>query len=210
MKHEWKKYERELYGVKDKPQIITVPRQNFIMIKGVGNPNMADFSEKVGVLYSLAYSIKMNFKAMCNDEKKRGLYEYSDYVVYPLEGVWTSSNTDNPLDKDCFQYTIMIRQPNYITKEMFEAALEAVKKKKPHTFLSEVFFGEMEDGLSVQMLHNGDYDNEPQSFAEMNRFIDDNNLSRCGDSHREIYLTDANKVERHKLKTVLRYTVSRD
>ena len=210
MKHEWKKHERELYRVKDTPQIVTVPRQNFIMIKGVGNPNNEDFTERVGVLYSLAYPIKFGFKSLYNNDKdQRTLYEYSDYTVYPLEGVWTTSDTDNLLDKDCFQYTIMIRQPAYITKEMYEAALEAVEKKKPHPLLKEIVFDTMEDGLSVQMMHNGDYDNEPQSFAEMQSFMDDNSLSRRGDSHREIYLTDASKVERNKLKTVLRYTVNR-
>ncbi len=152
MKYEWKKHERDFYGVRDKPQIITVPRRSFIMIKGVGNPNNEDFSERVGVLYSLAYPIKFGFKALCgNNKEQRALYEYNDYSVYPLEGVWTSSNKDDPHDKDSYEYTIMIRQPDFITKEMFEAALALTAKKKPHPLLNEIVFDTMEDGKSVQI-----------------------------------------------------------
>jgi hypothetical protein len=100
----------------------------------------------------------------------------------------------------------MIRQPDSITKEMFAAALETVKKKKPHPLLSEVFFSETEDGLSVQMLHTGSYDDEPHSFTKMKKFMDDNGLARREDSHREIYLTAGGKTPTDKLKTILRYT----
>ena len=208
MKHEWKKHERELYGVKDRPQIITVPRQNFIMIRGIGNPNNEDFSERVGVLYSLAYPIKMRFKAMCNnDEGQCMLYEYSDYVVYPLEGVWTTSNEKNLLDKDCFQYTIMIRQPDYITKEMFESAFEAVEKKKPHLLLKEVVFDSMEEGKSIQVLHTGSFDDEPESFSKMDIFAKEKGLERLTHCHREIYLNDARTTALEKRQTILRYQV---
>lgn len=208
MKHEWKKHECGLYGVKVKPQIVTVPRQNFIMIKGVGNPNNEDFSERVGALYSLAYPIKMRFKSMCkNDKEQRALYEYSDYTVYPLEGVWTTSNFGDLLDKDCFQYTIMIRQPDYITKEMFETALEVVEKKKPHPLLKEIVFDTMEDGKSVQMLHVGSFDDEPASFTKMDIFAKDSELERLSQYHREIYLKNARKTKSEKRMTILRYQV---
>jgi len=207
LKHEWKKHERELYGVKEKPQIVTVPCQNFIMITGIGNPNNEDFSERVGVLYSLAYPIKMRFKAMCKNGEAACTNEYDDYTVYPLEGVWTTSNSDDLLDKDSFHYTIMIRQPDYITREMFEAALEVVKKKKFHPLLKEIVFDTMEDGKSIQMLHIGSFDDEPASFAKMDMLAKDNGLKRLNQYHREIYLKDARKTKPEKMMTILRFQV---
>ena len=200
MKHEWKKHEKDLYLPKDTPVLTTVPKQKFFAIKGKGNPNEPDFAERIGVLYSLAYAVRMMPKSGFTPEG------YFEYTVYPLEGVWDGGAV---ADKSSYTYTIMIRQPEFATDEVAAIAIENTKKKKPHPFLSEAFFYEMEDGLSVQMLHNGDYDNEPHSFAEMQNFIDDNNLFRRENSHREIYLTDASKIERDKLKTVLRYTVNR-
>lgn len=208
MKFEWKKHERELYGVKDKPQLVTVPRQNYIMIKGKGNPNNEEFSEKVGVLYSLAYPIKMRFKAMCNnDSEQQKLYEYNEFSVYPLEGVWSSNNPDNTLDKDSYYYTIMIRQPDYITKDMYTDALQAIEKKKPHRFLKEVFFDSIEDGPSIQMLHRGPFDEEPASFDKMCLFAKENGLERLNHFHREIYLNDARKTVPEKRQTILRFQV---
>ncbi len=208
MKYEWKKQERDFYGVRDKPQIITVPRWSFIMIKGVGNPNNEDFPERVGVLYSLAYPIKFGFKALCGNNKgQHALYEYNDYSVYPLEGVWTTSNKDNPLDKDSFEYTIMIRQPGFITKEMFDAAFALTAKKKPHPLLNEIVFDTMEDGKSVQILHKGSFDDEPASFAKMDLFAGENGLERLNQYHREIYLGDARKTAPEKRMTILRYQV---
>ena len=198
MKHEWKKHEKDLYLPKNTPMLITVPMQKFFAIKGKGNPNEPDFAERIGVLYSLAYAVRMMPKSGFTPDG------YFEYTVYPLEGVWEGGDA---FDKSTYIYTIMVRQPDFITDEIVEKAFETVQRKKPHPFLSEAFFYEVEDGLSVQMLHNGDYDNEPKSFAEMQSFMDDNGLSRRGDSHREIYLTDVSKVERNKLKTVLRYTV---
>lgn len=200
MKYEWKKQERELYMPKSKPQIITVPKQNFFAIKGKGNPNEIDFAKKIGVLYSLSYAVRMMPKSGYTPEG------YFEYTVYPLEGVWEGGDAS---DKSSYIYTIMVRQPDFVTNEIAVKAMETVKKKKPHQFLSDAFFCEIEDGLSVQMLHVGDYDNEPLSFAEMNKYIENNGFIRNIDNHREIYLSDANKVERDKLKTVLRYTVSR-
>ena len=176
------------------------------MIKGVGNPNNEDFSERVGVLYSLAYPIKFGFKALCKNNKGSA-YEYSDYSVYPLEGVWTSSNKDDPHDKDSYEYTIMIRQPDFITKEMFEAALALTAKKKPHPLLNEIVFDTMEDGKSVQMLHKGSFDDEPASFAKLDLFAGENSLERLNQYHREIYLNDARKTTPEKRLTILRYQV---
>lgn len=198
MKYEWRKKEKEVYLPKNEPTVITVPKCKYFGIGGQGDPNGEDFSERVGVLYSLAYAVRMMPKSGFTPEG------YFEYTVYPLEGVWENSDA---ADKDSYIYTIMIRQPDFVTEEIFGKALEIAKKKKPHPFLLEVSLSEIEDGLSVQMMHNGDYDNEPESFTLMNDFMENNGLARASDSHREIYLTDANKVERDKAKTVLRYTV---
>lgn len=208
MKLEWKRQERELYGIKDKPQLLTVPCQHYIMIAGAGDPNGEEFSERVGVLYSLAYSIKIRFKKTCATyEAFRRQYEYDDYTVYPLEGVWMSSNPDDPLDKASYQYTIMIRQPDFITREMFDTAYHVTAKKKPHPLLTEVEFGTVKDGKCIQILHNGSYDNETKSFAKMDSFAADNGLKRLYGHHREIYLNDARKTAPEKRKTILRYQV---
>ncbi|WHY99408.1 GyrI-like domain-containing protein [Peribacillus simplex] len=135
---------------------------------------------------------------------------YFEYTVYPLEGIWDLTEEGKKLDtlnKDELLYTIMIRQPDFVTKEIVERAFENVEKKKPHPFLNDVKFDTFHDGLSVQMLHVGPYDDEPQSFKLMNEFIKNNNLERTSLQHREIYLSDFRKVEPAKLKTVLRYKV---
>ncbi len=199
MKHEWKKHEKELYNPKQQPEIITVPNQKFFAIKGQGNPNDEDFAERIGVLYALSYAVRMMPKSGFTPDG------YFEYTVYPLEGVWEACNV---ADKNSYAYTIMIRQPDFVTEEVAQRALEATKKKKPHPLLDQAFFCEMADGLSVQMMHVGDYDNEPQSFGLMQQLLAENSLERNADTHREIYLSDARKVERDKLKTILRYTVA--
>lgn len=209
MKQEWRKQEKVFYAPKKVPELVTIPKQQFIMIKGVGNPNQEDFSQRVGVLYSLAYPLKMSFKKRC--QAKPELAEqggFDDFTVYPLEGVWTSSNPDDPQNKDFFVYTIMIRQPEIITAADFAEVLSATKSKKPHPLLDEVTFGEIIDGPCVQMLHVGPFDDEPASFAKMQAFADEKNLVRQGWHHREIYLTDPRKTVPEKSRTVLRFEVA--
>ena len=204
MKYEWKKQEKNLYMPKQKPELITVPEQKFIMVKGKGNPNDEEFSEKIGVLYSLAYAIRMMPKQGYTPEG------YFEYTVYPLEGIWDLTEKgikSNTLNKDELLYAIMICQPYFATEGVVERAFESVRRKKPHPLLNDVTFGTIEDGLSVQMLHVGSYDDEPKSFESMREFIKNNNLERTSLQHREIYLSDARKVEPAKLKTVLRYMV---
>lgn len=204
MKYEWKKEEKQLYLPKTLPELITVPKQKFFMLKGKGNPNRDSFAEEVGVLYSLAYAVRMMPKQGYTPEG------YFEYTVYPLEGLWDLTEEGRKsatLDKDEFLYTIMIRQPDFVTQDVADKAFELVRKKKPDPLLEHVVFDTMEDGLSVQMLHLGSYDNEPQSFSLMRDFIEKNNLEITSLKHREIYLTDARKVEPAKLKTVLRYRV---
>ncbi|MFQ7058042.1 MAG: GyrI-like domain-containing protein [Turicibacter sanguinis] len=169
-----------------------------------GNPNQADFSDRIRVLYSIAYAIKMMPK------KGYTPVGYMEYTVYPLEGVWDlteEGRQSQVLNKDELLYTIMIRQPEFVTTEVFEKALNEVKKKKPHPLLDEVVFEEIEDGLSVQMLHVGPYDDELITFEKMKTFINEQNLTIVSLKHREIYLSDFRKVTPDKLKTVLRYRV---
>lgn len=206
MKNEWRKQEKKLYIPKQKPELITIPEQKFFMIEGKGNPNSEEYLEKIGILYSLAYAVRMMPKQGYTPEG------YFEYTVYPLEGIWSLTEEGRKLDtlnKDELLYTIMIRQPDFVTKEIVGKALENVRKKKPHPLLDEVIFDTLEDGLSVQMLHIGPYDDEPNSFRQMDKYLEENNLERTTFVHREIYLSDAQKVEPAKLKTVLRYMVKR-
>lgn len=204
MKYEWKKSEKDLYLPKEVPTLVTVPKHKFFMIKGKGNPNKEDFAERVGVLYSMAYAVRMMPKNGFTPK------DYFEYTVYPLEGLWDLTEEGRKLEslsKDELVYTIMIRQPDFVDEEVFQKALEIVNKKKPHPLLKDLEFGEIEDGLSVQILHKGPYDTEPESFEKMKEFINNNNLEIRTLVHREIYLSDARKVEPEKLKTVLRYRV---
>lgn len=206
MKHEWRKHEKDIYVPKKKPEIIDVQNFKYITITGKGNPNEDEFAKKVEVLYSLAYAIKMM--------PKKGYIPdgYFEYTVYPLEGLWDLTDEGKKLkelNKDCLVYKIMIRQPYFVTEEVLELAKEQVRKKKPNLAVDNVNFEEIKDGLSVQMLHLGSYDNEERTFKEMKKFIEENNLEIASLVHREIYLSDARKVSAEKLKTVLRYRVNK-
>lgn len=206
MKHEWKRMEKEIYGPKNKPEIIKVPKFKFFTISGEGNPNSEEFSEAIGVLYSLSYCIKMMPK------KGKTPQGYFDYVVYPLEGIWDlndEAKAKGVIDKDSLVYKIMIRQPDFVTTELAEEALKIVKKSKPHILLEKAAFEIIEDGQCVQMLHVGPYDSEPESFAKMEEFCAENKLVRDGKTHREIYISDARKTEPEKLNTVLRFKVEK-
>ena len=201
MKYEWKKNEKNLYGVKQKPQLIDVPTAYYIMIKGEGNPNESDFSNRVSALYSLAYGIKMLFKNMKKEE-----LEYSDFTVFPLEGIWEKSD-DEEFDKSKLKYTIMIKQPYFITKEIFELAFEKVKKKKPNELYDEVSFDCIESKKAIQILHIGSFDTEIESFEKLDNFANEMNLERSEKLHTEIYLNNKNRTAEDKLKTILRYNV---
>lgn len=204
MKYEWKKQEKTLYNTAAQPVVITVPNQSFITIKGEGNPNKEDFAQRVSVLYTLSYQVKSLYKSQYNGISNPSGFE--DYTVFPLEGIWDSTS-QNPLEKDCFRYTIMIKQPDFITKDLFAEAYEKVQKKKPHPLLKEAEFQSMEDGRCIQLLHIGSYDDEPQSFALMDKFAGQQGLARLSHIHREIYLSDARRTSPEKRKTILRYQV---
>lgn len=204
MKHEWKKHDKELYGAKQTPSLVIVPAQKFIMISGKGNPNDVDFSNRVAALYSLAYAVKMGYKSAATKQNIQS--DIHDYTVYPLEGVW-KLREDVEFVKENLEYTIMIRQPDFIAEEMVKAALERVKVKKPNLLYDEIRFDTMQDRKCIEILHIGGFDDEPASFEKMDQFAKENGLERAEHWHREIYLNNANRVEKSKLKTILRYVV---
>lgn len=200
MKHEWKKMEKEVYGANHIPSMVDVPTQKFIMIDGLGNPNEEDFSNRVSALYALAYAIKMNYKKGVHTK------EITDFSVYPLEGIWKQKE-DVELIKEKLEYTIMIRQPEVITEEMFEEALAQVKVKKPNPFYENIRFATCPAHTCVEILHIGSYDDEPSSFQKMDAFLQEKGKKRNMKYHREIYLSNANRTAKDKLKTILRYTI---
>jgi hypothetical protein len=206
MKHDWKKNDKQFYLPKNKPETIVIPEFKFFSIEGKGNPNDDYFAEYIGVLYSMSYAVKMS--------PKQGFApkDYADYSVFPLEGVWdiaeeAKKNFNGVLDKDSLVFKLMMRQPDFVTSEFALETIERIQKKKPHQLLEKVKFEAIEDGLCVQMLHEGSYDSEPASFHKMQEFADTNNLKRISHIHREIYLSDARKVSAEKLRTVLRFKV---
>lgn len=200
MKYEWRKQDKALYGAGRKPSLVIVPRQKYIMLSGRGNPNELDFSNRVSALFSLAYAIKMTYK------KTSVQSEYNDFTVYPLEGIWKQKE-EGALIKEKLEYTIMIRQPEFVSDDVVRNAFEQVKTRKPDPLFDEIRFEIMEDGQCVEILHVGPFDDEPISFEKMEQFLSDNNLKQCSDYHREIYLNNASKVDSGKLKTILRYPV---
>lgn len=200
-KYDWKKNEKNFYLSSKEPQLITFPAFKFFSLSGQGNPNDEFFADYIQCLFSLSYAAKMRWK------KETGL----DYSVYPLEGTW-SLKSSNQIDSDSFnkndlQFTLMIRQPDFISKEYAYEIMKQVKNKKQYPLLDKVTFDIIEEGLCVQMLHIGSYDTEPITFKKMNSFISMHNLSRTNAIHREIYLSDARRVQKDKLKTMLRFQV---
>jgi len=203
MKLEWKKHEKEIYGVNTKPCVLDVLAQKYIIVSGAGNPNDKIFSDKVAALFSLAYKIKTTYKALA--EKSNGII---DYMVYPLEGIWSKASEKENLVKEELQYRIMIRQPDFITNEIFAHVVEAVKRKKDNPYLTEVSFETICDGRCIQVLHKGAFDDEPMSFKIMDQYGMEHGYKRIGKKHREIYLNNANRIEKANLKTILRYKVT--
>lgn len=208
MKKEWKKEDKQLYLPKNNPELVTVPAYKFFTIGGKGNPNDEFFSEYFGVFYSLSYTIKMSAK------KKMEPEGYFDYTVYPLEGIWdldedAKESFEDSFNKNDLVFKLMIRQPDFVTDEYAAFIIEQVKKNKPHKLLDEVKFEEIMDGLCVQMMHIGSYDSEPGSFKLMEDFTEKENCKRTSENHREIYIGDPRRMSAEKLRTVLRFGVTK-
>ncbi|MEQ9265094.1 MAG: GyrI-like domain-containing protein [Balneolaceae bacterium] len=207
MKHEWRKKEKEFYLPKNKPEVIDIPKFNFLTISGEGNPNSEFFSEYIGALYSVSYPIKMTLK------KRPKPDGYSDYTVYPLEGVWdineeAKKTFNGTVNKDDLVFKLMIRQPGFVSEDFAKEMIELARRKKPNELISEVKFECINEGKCIQMMHIGSYDNEPESFEIMEGFAETQNMKRVSKIHREIYLSDFRKVAEEKLKTVLRFSVT--
>lgn len=207
MPFDFKKEYKEYYLPKAKPGIITIPKMNFIAIRGEGDPNIedGDYKKAIGVLYAIAYTIKMSKMG------SRQMEGYFDYVVPPLEGFWQQKGI-NGIDysrKDLFQWISVIRLPDFVSQEDFDWARdEASRKKGLDTSKAELW--SYEEGLCVQCMHLGSYDNEPATVELMHRFIEEQGyIPDITDErpHHEIYLCDPRKTVPEKLKTVIRHPV---
>ena len=206
MKYEWKKEEKKFYLPKDKPELVEVPEFQYLTISGAGNPNEPLFAKYVEALYSLSYTVKMSPK---KNSEPNG---YFDYSVYPLEGIWdikqeAQHNPKGPINKQDLVFKLMIKQPPFVTGTYMDCILDKVASKTKNELILQVKLENIADGKSIQILHVGSYDDEPKSFKKMDIFAREHNLNRIEKSHREIYLSDARKVDKDKLKTVLRVRV---
>lgn len=192
---------------KNKPGIIDVPTMNYIAVHGKGNPNSSDseYKKSIGLLYAIAFTIKMS---------KKGTHQidgYFDYVVPPLEGFWWQDNTGiiDYSRKEDFNFISVIRLPDFVSKEDVEWAKEEAAVKKKEDF-SKVEFMTYNEGLCVQCMHIGAYDDEPKTVKMMNDFMEQNGYELdITDKrlHHEIYLSDARRVAEDRLKTVIRHPV---
>jgi len=208
---DFKKEYKDLYLPTTKPTVIDVPEMVFIMIDGKGNPNTSSaYKNALEILYGLSYSIKMS--KMSGTQPKN----YFEYVVPPLEGLWWGEDGyfdgTNITDKDKLYWTSMIRQPEFVTQEVFELAKQALSKKKPELDLTLARLVSFTEGLSAQIMHIGSYDDEPASIGVLESFIvDSGHKNDISDSrkHHEIYLSDPRKTAPEKLKTVIRHPITK-
>lgn len=206
-KLDYKKQYKDLYMPKNKPSLVEVPPMNFIMVDGKGDPNSEEYQKSVSVLYALTFTIKMS---KMGGMKPEGYFEY---VVPPLEGLWWCSNGKFDFEKrDNWIWTSMIRQPEFVTEEVFKWAVNECKKKKLGVDVSKARFESFTEGLCVQIMHIGPYADEPASTEKINDFINENGfIDVTGNKrkHHEIYLSDPRKTAAERLKTVLRHPVER-
>lgn len=207
MAFDFKKEYKEFYLPKEKPQIVTVPKANYIAVRGQGNPNEADgaYQKAVGVLYAIAYTLKMSYKT---GYKMEGFYEY---VVPPLEGFWWQEGVEgiDYSDKSTFHWISVIRLPEFVSKADFEWAVKQAEQKKKMD-LSSAEYMTIDEGLCVQIMHIGPFDEEPATVERMDRYLAENGYENDLTSerlHHEIYLSDARKVAPEKWKTVIRHPV---
>ena len=207
MAFDFKREYKEFYLPKNKPVIVDIPEMNFVSVRGKGDPNdvNGEYRQALELLYGVSYTLKMSKKG---DHRIDG---YFDYVVPPLEGLWKQSGTDviDYAHKERFEWVSMIRLPDFVTPDEFDWAVKEASLKKKSDFSKAEFFTYSE-GLCVQCMHIGSYDDEPATVAVMDRYLQDsgyeNDLSDAR-LHHEIYLSDARKVEPAKRKTVIRHPI---
>ena len=209
MAFDYKKEYKEFYMPKQKPELVTVPKMNYIAVRGSGNPNDEDgeYKKAMELLYGIAFTIKMS---KMGDHRIEG---YFDYVVPPLEGFWWQDGIEG-IDygkKEAFQWISVIRLPDFVTEADFQGAVQECSAKKKKDF-SKAEFLTIEEGICVQCMHIGAYDEEPATCARMDAFLLENGyVNDFTDSrrHHEIYLSDARRVAPERLKTVIRHPVKR-
>lgn len=209
MTFDYKKEYKEFYMPKSKPSIIKIPKMNFIAVRGKGNPNDedGDYKQAMNILYGIAFTIKMSYKG---DHKIDG---YFQYVVPPLEGFWWQDGIAgiDYSNKDTFNWISIIRLPDFITKEVFDWAVKEASIKKVKDF-SKAEFLTYEEGLCVQCMHIGSYDNEPATIKLMSDYAKENGYEiDISDKrfHHEIYLSDPRRCKESNLKTVIRHPVKK-
>ena len=207
MPFDFKKEYKEFYLPKNTPEIVTVPKTNYIAVRGQGNPNDEGgaYQQAIGVLYAVAYTLKMSYKT---GHRMAGFFEY---VVPPLEGFWWQDGVDG-VDygsKGTFHWISVIRLPDFVTKADFDWAVETAAKKKKLDCSSAEFLT-IDEGLCVQIMHSGSFDDEPATVALMDAFLAENGYENDMTNtrlHHEIYLSDARKVAPEKWKTVIRHPI---
>lgn len=207
MAFDFKKEYKEFYLPKDTPSIVTVPPVNYLAVRGQGDPNQEGgaYQQAIGLLYGVAYTIKMSKKG---DHRIEG---YFDYVVPPMEGFWRQEGVTgiDYAHKEKFRWISVIRLPDFVTRADFDWAVqEATRKKK--TDFSSVEFRTYDEGLCVQCMHSGPYDDEPATVERMHRFLEAQGFALdLTDQrlHHEIYLSDARKTPPENLKTVIRHPI---
>lgn len=209
MSYDFKKEQKELYQPKTQASIIEVPQMKFLMIDGAGDPNTSQsYAEAIQALYGLAYTIRMN----------KHWDHYFEYVVPPLEGLWEVEDPDFRgggvaiTDKTKLIWTAMIRQPDFVTSEVLEAAKQIAQVKKPDLDLAKVRLESFQEGLCIQIMHIGPYDAEPATIAKIAQFAHVNGLAEDftqDRGHHEIYISDPRKTAPDRLKTIIRHPARR-
>lgn len=200
-KVDYKKDFKNIYMPGEAPEIITIPEYTFIYIDGEGDPNKEGFQKDTELLYALSYGVRMSYKW---PDPPPDWYEYT---VFPLEGVWDLIDKGvSHTDKDNLKYRLMIRQPDFLDRSLFDRiSAEVSRKKKIDT--GKAVFGSFTEGPVCQMLHKGSYDSEPKSFEVMEEYCRAKGFKRLEKTHREIYLSDPRKTKQEDLKTVLRFRI---
>lgn len=209
MAFDYKKEYKEFYMPKKKPSIVEIPKMNYIAVRGKGNPNdeNSEYKNSIGLLYAIAFTIKMSYKGT---HKIDGYFEY---VVPPLEGFWWQENTHG-IDynrKEDMNFISVIRLPDFVTEDDFRWAVDEATAKKKQDF-SKVEFLTYDEGVCVQCMHIGSYDNEPETVELMHKYMEENGYELDITDrrlHHEIYLSDPRRCDESKLKTVIRHPIKK-
>lgn len=210
MTFDYKKEYKEFYMPKKTPAIIKIPKMNYIAVRGKGNPNdeIGEYKKSIEILYAIAYTLKMSYKG---EHKIDGFFQY---VVPPLEGLWWQEGSGNSIDynnKEDMKFISIIRMPDFVSEKDFKWALEEASLKKKQDF-SKAEFLPYDEGICVQCMHIGSYDDEPETISLMNKFAAEAGYETDITDvrfHHEIYLSDPRRCDESRLKTVIRHPVKK-